>query len=55
MARMTIRRPRKRRVQMKALVYAVDGPEKAYPVYEFANGKRRLERPRHNPFSEAPP
>lgn len=53
MARMTIRRPRKRRTQVKALVFAVDGPEKAYPVYEFANGKKRLERPRHNPFADA--
>jgi hypothetical protein len=38
---------------MKALVYAVDGAEKSYPVYEFANGKRRVERPRHNPFADA--
>jgi len=54
MARMTIRRPRKRRTQIKALVLAVDGPEKGYPVYEFANGKRRIERPRHNPFAAVP-
>lgn len=51
--RHTVRRPRKRKVQMKALAYAVGGAEKAYPVYEFGNGKRRLERPRHNPFSDA--
>ncbi len=53
MGRITVRRPRKRRTQMKALVMAVAGPEKAYPVYEFANGKKRVERPRHNPFRDA--
>ncbi len=52
--RHTIRKPRKRRVQIKALTYAAAGREPAYPVYEFANGKRRLERPGHNPFADAP-
>jgi hypothetical protein len=46
-------RKTKRKIQFKALVYAVDGAEKPYPVYQFANGKRKLERPRHNPFADA--
>lgn len=51
--RHTIRRPRRRKVQMKALVYAAAGAERAYPVYSFANGRNKVERPRHNPFADA--
>lgn len=42
---------RTRKINLRALVYATDGPEKAYPVYQFARDKRKIERPRHNPFS----
>ena len=45
-----VRRPKKRRVSAKALVYAADGAEKPYPVYEFGRRRPRVERPRHNPF-----
>ncbi len=47
----TVRRPTTRRVSWKVLNYAVAGPEKPYPVYQFANGKTRVERPKHNPFN----
>lgn len=39
-------RVRHRTVNPRALIYAVDGPEKAYPVYRFGNGKVKRERPR---------
>lgn len=41
----------KRKVNVKSLVLALDGQEQPYPVYQFSRGKRRLERPKHNPFS----
>lgn len=40
----------KRKFNVRSLVYALDGPEKPYPVYVFGNRKKKLERPKHNPF-----
>lgn len=47
---MSSERPKKRRISFKVLTYAVGGPEKPVPVYEFSRGKTRYERPKHNPF-----
>lgn len=41
----------KRKTNIRSLVLAVDGPEKAYPVYQFSKDRKKLERPRHNPFA----
>lgn len=49
-ARIPNQAPRTRKVQLRALVYAMDGPEKPYDVYRFSRGKVKLERPGHNPF-----
>jgi hypothetical protein len=46
------RRPVTRSISVRALVFALDGPEKPYPVYRFAR-KFKLERPKHNPFRDA--
>ena len=46
----TVRRPTHRRISYKTLVYAAAGPELPYPVYQFSNGKTRVEKPKHNPF-----
>jgi hypothetical protein len=43
-------RVRKRKINVRSLVLALDGPERAYDVYRFSRGKRRFERPGHNPF-----
>lgn len=40
----------KRKFNMRSLTYAVSGPEPSYPVYVFSNRKRKLEKPKHNPF-----
>jgi hypothetical protein len=42
----------KRKMNVRSLVLALDGPEQPYPVYRFSKGKRRLERPKHNPFAQ---
>lgn len=43
------RKPVKRRVSLRGLVYAVSGAEQPYPVYQFG-GRAKIERPNHNPF-----
>ncbi len=44
-------KPRTKSFNLKALTVAIDGPEKAYPVYQFGRGKRFEEKPKHNPFA----
>jgi hypothetical protein len=41
----------KRKTNMRSLVLAVAGPEQPYPVYQFSKDRRKIERPRHNPFA----
>ena len=43
---------RTRKVSLRGLAYAVAGAEPKYDVYRFSNGRRRYERPGHNPFAE---
>ena len=43
------RKPVTRRLSGRALVMAIDGPEKPFPVYTFSR-RVFIERPRHNPF-----
>jgi hypothetical protein len=51
MARIPDQKVRVKRINVKALVYAVAGPEPAYPVYQFSRRRTKVERPGHNPFS----
>lgn len=53
-ARIPDRKPVVKRVPLRALVYAVAGPEPAYPVYQFSRRRQKLERPGHNPFATNP-
>lgn len=46
-----IRPPRKRRISVKALVYAVAGPERPRVAYRGKPGTEKIERPNHNPFA----
>lgn len=43
-------RPTHRKVSVRALSYALAGPEQPYPVYQFSQGRTKVELPRHNPF-----
>ena len=43
------RKPRRKKVGVRALVHALDGPERPYPVYKFSS-RQIFERPNHNPF-----
>lgn len=43
------RKPQRRKVSVRSAVVALDGAEKAYPVYNFSTGPK-YERPKHNPF-----
>lgn len=43
-----------RKVNVRALVFAADGPEQPYDVYRFSRGRRKFERPNHNPFKTNP-
>jgi len=49
MATIPNRKPRRRVVSMKSLVFAIEGNERAYPVYKFSD-RQVFERPNHNPF-----
>lgn len=49
MARIPSNPPRDRKVKLRALVFAIDGPERPYPVYRFSRATK-IERPKHNPF-----
>ena len=42
--------PTIRKVQIRALVYELDGPARPYPVYQFSRGVVKIELPNHNPF-----
>jgi hypothetical protein len=44
------RRPRIRKVSIKAATHHLAGPEKPYPVYQFSR-RAFIERPKHNPFA----
>jgi hypothetical protein len=50
MAGIPTRKPVTRRISARALVIALEGPERAYPVYQFSD-RNFYERPRHNPFA----
>lgn len=50
MSRNPVRPVTTRKVNIRALSYALDGPEQPYPVYQFSEGRSFIERPRHNPF-----
>lgn len=54
MARIPDQKVRVKRINVKALVYAVAGAEPAYPVYQFSRRRVRVERPGHNPFATNP-
>lgn len=54
-ARIPDRKPTVKRIPLRALVYAVAGPEPAYPVYQFSRRRVRYERPGHNPFANPDP
>lgn len=55
MARIPNARPTTRKINLRALIYAVSGPEEPYPVYQFSAGRRKIERPQHNPFKNLAP
>jgi len=50
-ARIPNRKVQTKKINIKALVYAVAGAEPAYPVYQFSRRRVRYERPGHNPFA----
>lgn len=50
-ARIPNQKVRVKRINIKALVFALAGSEPAYPVYQFSRRKVRVERPGHNPFT----
>ncbi len=43
------RKPIRRTISGKSIVIALDGPEKAYPHYQFSN-RQFFAKPNHNPF-----
>ncbi len=45
-----IPRKRKRKIQMKALVFAIAGAEPPRLVYRGREGSNKFERPTHTPF-----
>lgn len=45
------KKPTFKHIQWKGLVNAVAGKEPSYDVYRFSRGKRKYEKPKHNPFS----
>jgi len=51
-ARVDRRKPRSRKLSGRALVHAIDGPERPYPGYLFSD-RQFFERPKHNPFAGA--
>jgi len=50
MAGIPTRKPVTRRISARALVNALEGPERAYPTYQFSD-RNFYERPHHNPFA----
>lgn len=45
-------RPTHRKVSVRALSYALAGPEQPYPTYQFSQGRTKVELPKHNPFKQ---
>lgn len=45
------RKPRKRKISVRGLSFALDGKERPYDVYRFS-GVPKFERPNHNPFKD---
>lgn len=43
------RKPRVRKVSIRSITMAIDGPEQPYPVYQFSR-RTFIERKGHNPF-----
>jgi len=41
---------KKKSINVRAVVHALEGPEKPYPVYQFSR-RRFIEKPKHNPFA----
>ena len=50
MATIPNKKPTTKKTTWKGLVNAVAGKEQPYDVYRFSRGRRKLERPGHNPF-----
>lgn len=50
-ARIPKTKPRKRKVSIRGLAFAVGGAEQPYDVYRFS-GRAKFERPNHNPFKD---
>lgn len=46
---MAARKPITRQISLKAIVQALSGKEKDYPVYRFSS-QQFFEKPKHNPF-----
>lgn len=40
-----------KKFSQRHLVYGIAGKEPDYDVYRFSNGRRKYEKPKHNPFS----
>lgn len=47
------KKPTERRIAVRSVVAALDGPERPYEVYRFS-GRQFAEKPKHNPFADAP-
>lgn len=41
--------PPRKTVSIRGIVFSLAGKEQAYDVYRFARGKRKFEKPNHNP------
>jgi len=44
------RKPTTKHISVRGLVFALDGRERAYPVYKFSH-RTVHEKPKHNPFA----
>lgn len=44
------KQPKRRSINVRSMVQALDGAEKPYDVYRFSAGPK-YEKPRHNPFA----
>jgi hypothetical protein len=47
--------PQRKTIDLRALSYGIDGPERPYPVYQFSGYRTKYEYPGHNPFLHVPP
>ncbi len=46
------RKPQVRKVSVRSANFALAGPERDYPVYQFSN-RVFVERPNHRPFKDS--